>query len=104
MDKKRRKRLEEVIADLEQWKEEASDFVSRIEDIKSDIEEIFDEEKDAYDRSLFPESEQGERSQSAIDSMELAIDSVDQMADDLEGLAGNTVDDIVDYLREAIAC
>ena len=37
--KKRRKRLEDVIADLEQWKEE-SDLVSRIEDIKSDIEAI----------------------------------------------------------------
>lgn len=104
MEKKRRKRLEDVIADLEQWKEEVSDLVSRIEDIKSDIEAIYEDEKDAYDRLLFPESEQGERSQSAIDSMELAIDSVDQMADDLEGLAGNSVDDIVDYLREAIAC
>lgn len=104
MEKKRRKRLEDVIADLEQWKEEVSDLVSRIEDIKSDIEEIYDEEKDAYDRLLFPESEQGERSQSAIDSLELAIDSVDQMADDLEGLVGDSVDDIVESLREAIAC
>ena len=39
-----------------------------------------------------------------LDSMELAIDSVDEMAGDLEGLAGNSVDDIIDYLREAIAC
>ena len=65
-----------------------------------------DEEENAYDNmpESFQECEKGERSQSAMDSMESAIDLVDEMADDLEGLAGNSVDDIVDYLREAIAC
>ena len=65
-----------------------------------------DEEENAYDNmpESFQEGEKGERSQSAMDSMESAIDSVDEMAGDLEGLAGNSVDDIVDYLREAIAC
>ena len=104
MNNQRRKDLKKVIADLEQWKDDASDLVSRIEDIKSEIEAIKDEEEEAYYNlpEVFQDGERGEKMQSAMISMESAIDSVDEVVGDLERLAGESVDDIIEYLREAI--
>ena len=40
--------------------------------------------------------------QAAMDSMDSAVDSVDEVVGDLEGLAEDSVDGIIECLREAI--
>ena len=104
MNKERRKELEKIIVNIELWKEDVWQLVSRIEDIKSLIGLVKDEEEDAYDNlpEHFQEGERGDQMQSAIDSMESAVDSLDEIIGDLESLSGNSVDDIIEYLREAI--
>ena len=104
MNKERRKELEKIIANIEQWKEDVLQLVSRIEDFKSEIELVKDKEEDAYDNlpEHFQVGERGDQMQSVIDSMESAVDSLDEIIGDLESLSGNSVDDIIEYLREAI--
>ena len=104
MNKERRKELENIIAKLKLLQYGFSDFVSRIEDIKSEIETIKDKEEDAYDNMLehFQEGEQGQKMLKTMDSMESAVDSLDEIIGDLESLSGNSVDEITEYLREAI--
>jgi prefoldin subunit 5 len=43
MNKQRRKDLDKVIADLEQWREDASELAGRIEEIKGEIESVRDD-------------------------------------------------------------
>ena len=60
--------------------------MAKLEDLKSEIEEIRDAEQDAYDN--LPESfmfgERGEAMESAIDSLEEAADGVDAALEALE--------------------
>ena len=74
MNRDRRNRIDKVLGQLEELKQEVYD--------------ILDEEQEAYDN--LPESFQnGERG----DSMQEAIDALEN--------AGNSFDDVIEYLEEA---
>lgn len=59
--------------------------IEKLDELKSQIEDIMQEEQDALDN--LPESlqygERGERMQSAIDALEYATDSVQEVIDNL---------------------
>ena len=63
--------------------------IEAMEIIKSSIEDILDEEQDAFDN--MPESlqysERGETSQEAIDSMENVLSSLEDILEELEAIA-----------------
>lgn len=71
MNKNRRLRIEEI--------------TSRLDDLKNDLENILDDEQTAFDS--MPESlqqtERGEKSQTAIGEMTDAIDTIENLIDQL---------------------
>lgn len=75
MNRERRKRMVEVL--------------SRIDDCIADLEAIRDEEQESFDNlpENFQESERGQEQQAGIETMEEAIDALEQVnADDLQAL------------------
>ena len=71
MNKHRRKRIEDVI--------------SQLEILKSEIEEIYSEEEEAYDNlpASLQESERGEWMLEAVDSLESAFRDLEEIIDAL---------------------
>ncbi len=86
MNKQRRKELAKLIADAEK-------IVGMIEDLKSGLETIRDEEQEVYDN--MPESIQGGDRGSAA---EAAIEKLESAIEKCEGF-----DDIVSDLDDAVA-
>ncbi len=76
MNKDRRKRIDEIHTALEQW-------VSMIEDLESEEQDAFDGMPDGLQ-----DSERGQVSQSAIDSLVDARDSLTNALDALEAAKG----------------
>lgn len=71
-------------------RKEIRDVITKLKDIAGEIESIKDEEEEAFDSlpESFQYGENGEKMQEAINNLEYAFDSID---------------DIVDYLNEAAA-
>lgn len=103
MNKKRLNRINKI----SMWLENARD-INQIKIFKSSLEDLYDEEQDAFD--CMPENLQysmnGERSQEAIDNLETAVDSLDQFVDTYESATTETeredafdmIDDVIDAL------
>lgn len=66
-------------------RKDINSVIEKLDELKSQIEDIMQEEQDALDN--LPESlqygERGERMQSAIDALEYATDSVQEVIDNL---------------------
>lgn len=60
-------------------------IVNAIEELKTQLESVRDDEQDAFDNmpESLQESERGETMQEAIDNMEYAIDNLDDAIDNL---------------------
>ena len=72
MNNNRRKRIQKVF--------------DSIMDLRSQIEEIRDEEQEAFDNmpESFQEGEKGEMSQNAIDNLDSALSDMDSLEDSLQ--------------------
>ena len=105
MNKQRRKELKEQIEKLDDIKKDLDALMGRLEDVKTNIESIKDDEEMAYDN--LPESlqdgEKGSLMQDAMNSMEDAIDGIDFIIDELNGMDSN-FSDAIDRIDEAIQC
>ncbi|USM11496.1 hypothetical protein vBCbaSRXM_51 [Citromicrobium phage vB_CbaS-RXM] len=90
MNKQRRKEIERIIADL------TTTIAQAVDQAKTDIEMVRDEEQDSYDNmpESFQEGEKGERAQVAIDALESAVSELEE----IEG----SVENAVNSLNEAM--
>lgn len=88
--------------------EDRKKFAGKFEDLRSQIETVYDEENDYYDN--MPESlqgsDKGESSQSAIDALESAMEAAQEIVDlleDDEGPIGDLDNSVVSFLDDAAA-
>ena len=68
-----------------------ADVQSKLEELKAEIESICKEEQEAYDNmpEQFQDSERGENISEAIESLESAMDSFDELDEYLTDAAGH---------------
>ena len=102
MNDKRRIVLKKLIKQLAELYERLDVFKSDSQEISAALEEIRYEEEESYDNlpESLQESEKGEGIQEHIESLESAIEEVDNI--DIEE-ALNYIEMAIDYINEAIA-
>ena len=102
MNAERRKRIEEVKATLARLKSDIDVAAIGLGDLKDEIESIRDEEQDAYD--AMPEglqgAENGQKLEASVGSLETAMDGVDTLITDLDGLDFPEVENALDEAAE----
>lgn len=102
MNDNRRKQLKTLIKQLEELYEKLECIKNDSEEISVALGEIRDEEEESYDNlpESLQESAKGERIQENIESLESAVDEVDNI--DIEE-ALNYIEMAIEYINEAIA-
>lgn len=83
MNKDRRKQIDAIIKRLEE------ELTPLIEEIKTDIENVRDEEQDYWDNmpESFQNGEKGERAQASIDALEYVVSDIEDI--DIDTLISN---------------
>lgn len=109
MNKLRRKEIKEQIGKLQVLKdkidEQMVEFSEKLEDIKSEIDRLYEEEEECYNNlpESLQEGERGEAMQTAIDNLENASNDIQYLIDELEGIMLSNIDEAVGYLDDAMA-
>ena len=99
MNNNRRKEIKNIIDRIASFEIEISETMSKLEDLKSDVEDILAEEENARDNipESLQDSECYEKSDAACDSLSDAVDA-------LEDIISTSIDfqDVVAYLQNAM--
>lgn len=99
MNNNRRKEIKNIIDRIASFEIEISETMSKLEDLKSDVEDILAEEENARDNipENLQDSECYEKSDAACDSLSDAVDA-------LEDIISTSIDfqDVVAYLQNAM--
>ena len=96
MNKQRRKALDAIREDITVLP--FSDALAALDDCKAKLEELRDEEQDAFDN--MPEglqySEKGEMAEAAVENLEMAMSEIEELTAITEKL-----DEVIGYIEEA---
>lgn len=74
--------------ELGKLNEKISNILSELEDLKSDIQIVLDEEQECFDNlpEQLQEADRGQNMQTAIENLESALESADSVTESLEEL------------------
>lgn len=99
MDNNRRKEIKDVIDRIGNFEIEISETMSKLEDLKSDVESILDDEEEARDN--IPESlqdgERYEKADAACDNLSNAVNSLEEII-----AAPADFQEVIGYLEAAM--
>lgn len=100
MNDGRRKEIETIAADIAAIKERAEALNSEIEALQERIESVRDEEQEYHDNmpESFQTGEKGEKAQAAIDALDEAINTCEEMVSTIDG---DKFDEVVSSLETA---
>ena len=100
MNNTRRRAIKQVVAQFENANSILCDLVEALESIKSDVEDIQSEEEEARDNmpESLQDSERYEKADAACENLADAVDTLDEILDDLK----IDFSDVVTSLEEAM--